>query len=154
MGKHQLKMAKASKGDIDMTMKYLNYMEYVEDNEYRGLTRENLIEDFGEDLDDGYWEEFLNSFEENDFKSDMFISNMNSAIGHRWRRVVMGCDILIDNFCDEEKTYLDFKPDLKTSVVLSDVKTICKDIFDQGYNREDFDEYWEGKEKELTKEED
>lgn len=146
-------MAKASREDLDMTMKYFNYMEYVADHDHDFITKDDIIEDFGEDLDDGYWKEFLNSFDGKEFNYELFISNMINAIGHRWRRVVMGCDMLIENFCDEDKDYLDYKPTLKTAVPLSEVKTICKDIFDQGYLREDFEAYWEQKEKKLTEEE-
>lgn len=47
-----------------------------------------------------------------------FFRAWHERISYRWMRVVRGCDVLIDNCCDPDKDYLDFKPELKNADVL------------------------------------
>lgn len=35
------------------------------------------------------------------------------GVGSSWRRVVLGCDILIDNCCDPDLDHLEWRPDVK-----------------------------------------
>lgn len=86
-----MRMAKASKADINALRKFL-------------LMLEQLCEETDE------------SFQ--DYDNQAIVSRVRQAFGNvnvstGWRRVVEGADILIDTVCDPEKDYLDYKPELK-----------------------------------------
>lgn len=78
-------MAKASKADINALRKFM-------------LSLEQMCEDPDESLAMLRW-------------MRQGFGNVNVSTG--WRRVVEGADILIDEVCDPEKDYLDYKPELK-----------------------------------------
>lgn len=42
-----------------------------------------------------------------------FFDHWIDKIGHRWRRVVFGMEMLMDNCCDPELDHLDWRPDIK-----------------------------------------
>lgn len=104
MGKTiEMKMAKASKEDIERCIKFFQFIE--EFMEYGTHTPES--EDFEEDsidLDDEAFVERLRAMWGGRFKA--------AAVDCAWTRVVMGCDILIDNCCDPNADTLEWKPEI------------------------------------------
>lgn len=97
-----MRMAKASKRDIDMTIEFFQ-----------------LIEEF---MDNGT---VLKGEEEHDVTDEEFVAIMREMWGRRfgpckvdaaWTRVVFGCSTLIDNCCDPSLDYLDWKPEYKAAI--------------------------------------
>lgn len=98
----QMKMAKASKDDIQKTISFFQFVE--EYFEYGTHTPEN--QDFEEDSVDLTEEKFVEMLRElwgGRFKP--------AGVDCAWRRVVLGCDMLIDNVCDPSLDHLDLRPD-------------------------------------------
>ncbi len=107
----QVKMAKASKDDIDRCRKFFQFVE--EFMEYGTHTPENdEVEEDSIDLTD-----------------EMFVEKLREMWGGRmvrrpgvdtsWNRVVWGCDILIDNVCDPNSDVLDWKPEYAEKLAAS-----------------------------------
>lgn len=97
-----MKMAKASKDDIQRCVKMFHLIE--EFMEYGTHTPQN----------DEYEEESIELSDED------FVERLRAMWGGRfrpagvdcsWSRVVMGCDILIDNVCDPDANTLEWKPE-------------------------------------------
>ena len=99
----EVKMAKASKDDIERCRKFFQFIE--EFMEYGTHTPENdEVEEDSIDLTD-----------------EMFVERLREMWGGRmvrrpgvdtsWNRVVWGCDMLIDNCCDPEADCLELRQD-------------------------------------------
>jgi len=98
-----MKMAKASKEDIERCIKFFQFIE--EFMEYGTHTPENdEFEEDSIDLDDEAFVEKLRELWGGRFKA--------AAVDCAWTRVVMGCDILIDNCCDPSSDVLEWKPEI------------------------------------------
>lgn len=150
MGKNQIRMGKATEKDIESLYDFFHCLEYVNGSHYT-LTKDKVKEEY--DDGSGFLHLLLECFDtENYFDYKLFAEMSEKFIGHSWRRVVSNCDILIDNVCDPEKTYLDFKKEIKNAISLEDVKEICEDIYDKRETIKDFAQYWENKEKEILAE--
>ncbi len=105
-----MKMAKASKDDIRSCAKFFEFLE--EFMEYRTYTPEDdEHEETSVELTD---EEFMGKLRE-------LWSGRSAghAVDTSWRRVVWGCDLLIDNVCDPNEDTLEWKPDLKAKLAAS-----------------------------------
>jgi hypothetical protein len=97
-----MKMAKASKDDIQRCIKFFQFLE--EFMEYGTHTPEN--DECEEDSIDLSPEEFTEKLRElwgGRFKP--------AGVDCAWTRVVFGCDILIDNVCDPNADTLEWKPE-------------------------------------------
>ena len=89
---------------FDKTCKFFNMIE--EFIEYGTHTPEN--DDYEEEsieLDDAKFVELVRSMYGGRFKPD--------GVDVAWRRVVFGCDILIDNCCNPDEGHLAFKPEIR-----------------------------------------
>lgn len=80
-----MKMAKASKADIKAMQEFFD-------------TIEEHIEEYSSAKKIG----------------DYVRQCMRGVLASARNRVILGCDILIDNVCDPDKDYLDYKPELKS----------------------------------------
>ncbi|MBL8815993.1 MAG: hypothetical protein JNL58_08170 [Planctomyces sp.] len=97
-----MKMAKASKDDIEKTIKFFQFIE--EFMEYGTHTPENHdAEEESIDLTDEDFVERLRAFWGGRFQP--------AGVDASWRRVVFGCDVLIDNVCDPNADTLEWKPE-------------------------------------------
>jgi DNA polymerase-3 subunit epsilon len=97
-----MRMAKASKADINEITRFFNLWEYLVESEW-------CIDALGDDDED---KKHLTEFSENGIVDpELFFQKWYRLIDFRWRRVVLGCDLLIDNCCDPEKDYLAIKED-------------------------------------------
>ena len=98
-----MKMAKASEEDISLLATFFNQWEALDRCHWD-------VEDW--DIEEKQSlpcrVETDNTVQEVDF-----FSSWMPKIDHRWRRVVLGCSMLIENVCDPDKDYLDYKPELK-----------------------------------------
>jgi hypothetical protein len=122
MAKHGLRMAKADKKDIESTQMFLHALETINDSHFK-------IEDWddGENRGNGFYDLLKSMLDEDgepDTESILFAFNRSCAC--RWRRVVLGADILIDSVCDPDKDYLDYKPELKNAVPRDTAKKLLK----------------------------
>lgn len=77
-----VKVAKATRDNIDALSDFLNELEDIEENEY-ACDRDSLV----------WW--------------------IKSNIPTHWRKVTFGCEVLIDNACDPNLDYLEFKPAIR-----------------------------------------
>ncbi len=107
MAKHKLRMAKASKEDIKSTMNFLHAMQQVSSLDFD-------IKEWEED------EELLPIFKRIcSGGSEPTIDGLLWAyktIDSRWMRVIMAAEVLVENVCDPELSYLEYKPELKDSL--------------------------------------
>jgi hypothetical protein len=102
MGEVQVKMAKASKDDIQNTIEFFRFIE--EFMEYGTHTPENEeTEEESIDLTDEQFVERLRALWGGRFKP--------AGVDCMWSRVVFGCQILIDNACDPDADTLEVRPD-------------------------------------------
>ena len=115
----EIKMAKASKEDIQRCIKFFQFVEEFMD--YGTHTPEN--QEFEEDSID--------------LTNDDFVERLRELWGRRfgppgvdcsWSRVVNGCDVLIDNVCDPNSDVLEWKTEIAerlngTSTVASELPT-------------------------------
>lgn len=139
-----LRMAKATETDMKLVRKFLQYVEYVSKT---NVTKQGLVDDWGEDSD--YYTDLSTCFEDGQFEHEYFVEMVETAIGHRWERIVFGYEVLFENTCDPKKTYLDFKPELKNVLSLPEVKELCEEIHNKKGEIDDFSVFWADKEKEL-----
>lgn len=95
----QMKMAKASRDDIERLTTFFLMLE--EALEYGTYTPPNQETEF-ERIDD---ERILELIRE-------AWGQYGPGVGPSWRRVVMGCGILIDNCCDPEADTLEWRKDV------------------------------------------
>lgn len=86
-----MKMAKATKEDINALMKLMTTLEQRCDETEPGYKEYD-------DVAIARW--IRQAFRSNSVRTG-------------WRRVIYGCDILIDTVCDPDKGYLDYSPALK-----------------------------------------
>jgi hypothetical protein len=101
-----MKMAKASKEDIQKTIDFFRFIE--EFMEYGTHTLENEETEESIELDEQKFVEMLRELWGGRFKPP--------GVDCSWSRVVLGCDILIDNVCDPELDYLEWHPDFKKAL--------------------------------------
>ena len=98
-----MKMAKASKDDIDRCRKLFQFIEEYMD--HGTFTPENdETEEESVELTEDEFVRMLKGFWGGRFKP--------AGVDCSWRRVVLGCDILIDNVCDPDSDTLEWKPEL------------------------------------------
>lgn len=118
-----LRIAKATKDDIDITRSFLKSCEVFWDNRpmYSLRELESDWETWDDEDDDKI--ELLNirkelSKEEDLIESDVdnrliiyeFIKRKYKAADNKWGRVIMAADVLIDNCCDPTEDHLAFYP--------------------------------------------
>lgn len=101
----EVKMAKATKEDMDRVRRFLEMIEEVmeygtytepsedDEDESEPIGTERLFE-----LIEAAW------------------NPTGLGVGTSWRRVVYGCEILIDNACDPEADTLEWRPDIKAAM--------------------------------------
>jgi len=103
-----MRMAKASKEDVRRLNVFLRFMDEIGNNEPK-----TVIEDWGEDDEDfgPIIKHCLNDKDE--FEYDYFMDYYRTHISHIHMRILMGFEVLVDNCCDPDKDYLDWKPEIK-----------------------------------------
>lgn len=106
-------MSKAPKEHIDKLRRFLQFTDELSkiDPENR-REWERLKEDWSED------EEFspiIKHCEDEDgrFIYEYYFDYYQSQISHIHMRIIFGFEILLDNVCDPDLDYLDYKPELK-----------------------------------------
>lgn len=97
-----VKMAKASKEDMDRVRRF---MEMIEEVMEHGTYTEP--DDDDEEESEPVGTERLFELIEDAWNPT------GQGVGTSWRRVVYGCEILIDNACDPDADTLEWRPDLK-----------------------------------------
>lgn len=98
-----VRMAKASKEDIQKVIEFFQFIE--EYFEYGTHTPENdEVEEESIELSESDFVERLSKLWGGRFKP--------VGVDCMWSRVVFGCDNLIDNVCDPNLDYLEFKPEI------------------------------------------
>lgn len=114
-----MRMAKATPDDIEGMRTFFDLYEYVSENgEINGEDIERDWEDNDEMLK--ALRPFVIKKEEKwargsvgDFDYYAFFSHWINQLSTDWRRVVWGCEILIESVCDPNKDYLDYSPYLE-----------------------------------------
>ena len=112
MGKHQMRMAKATPKDLKK-MYLANHILEVFFGKWSNSPEDITPTDF-EHFEDPWQQRFIMELFEDgkpNFEQVARIIHSLFDCGSHGR-VVMGCEILIDNVCDPNKDYLDYKPGL------------------------------------------
>jgi hypothetical protein len=134
-----LRMAKATKNDLHDMFLANHILEvcfdkwsYSDINELTFEDFEHLVDDEDHPKDRTY---IKNMFEDGKLSESKVLEAVNGlfAAGSHGR-VVMGCEILIDNCCDPEIDHLEFKPLLKYS---DELLECCQDWLKIKQNNED-----------------
>lgn len=118
-----MRVAKADKEDIEVTMKFLQACELFWDNRrtYSLNDKETEWLDLDEDDDDkkellkirkglARYEGCTEDEVDNRLIIFEFLKRRYQHADAMWRRVVFAADILIDNVCDESLSYLEYHP--------------------------------------------
>ncbi len=110
-----MQLAKASKEDIEKLSDFFNQWELLESEGWH-ISEEVYDEETLERLADFLPDKFKDSW--GDVNADQvriaFFKKWLSELDWRWRRVVIGCDVLIDNCCDPDKDHLALHPKFQT----------------------------------------
>lgn len=110
----QMKMAKATKEDIEKLVRFFyfidEFMEYGTHTPCNDDEEEDSI-----DLDDEAFVEHLRKLWGQKYGP--------GEVGCSWRRVVHGCDILIDNCCDPAADTLELRTDWEKLIAAASVET-------------------------------
>jgi hypothetical protein len=102
MGVIEVKIAKADKEDIDRLTAFFFMLEEM--IEYGTYTQPNPDEeDVSEEVDDERMVELIRAA----------WGERGPGVGPSWRRVVLGCAVLIDNCCDPNADTLEWRPDVR-----------------------------------------
>jgi len=107
-----MKMAKAPKEHVDRLRTWMQFndelckIDPTNDNEW-----ETLKEDWEEDED--FSKIIKHCEDDNGFNYEYYFDYYQSNISYIHMRVIFGYEVLIDNVCDPELDYLDYKPELK-----------------------------------------
>ena len=128
-----MKMARATKEDVEHLTKFLQWLERFE--EY-GEDLRTLDEETGE----------CSSISDADalsyITSEFGRFGRKRSVGSCWNRVIWGYQVLHDNVCDPEKDYLDWKPELQAVIdagspmeITVDVHPFAVDAFETGAAR-------------------
>lgn len=98
----EIKMAKADKDDLRRVREFFEMIEEV--CEYGTYTKPNdEIEDESVSVDAAILEDLI---------AKMW-GHHGPGVASSWRRVVFGCEILIDNCCDPAADTLEWRPDIR-----------------------------------------
>ena len=108
-----MRMAKAPKEHVDRLRVYLQFCD-----ELTQIDPENYNEwkEFKKDWeDDEKFNKIIKHCEDDEgrFLYEYYFDYYRSNISHIHMRVVFGYEVLVDNVCDPDLDYLEFKPELK-----------------------------------------
>jgi hypothetical protein len=109
MATRKMRMAKASDKDIETLIDFFNLMEIVEASNF-------CISDWEDDED--IYPKLKPYMKLRDFDYAEFYHRWEPVLATRWRRVVFGCQILIESCCDPKLSYLEHKPEMKAAMKL------------------------------------
>lgn len=108
-----MRMSKAPKDHVDKLRTWLQFTD-----ELSQINPENLSEwkSLKEDWQNN--EDFSRIFkwcedDEGRFVNEYYFDYYSSNISHIYMRIVWGYEILVDNACDPDLDYLEFKPEIK-----------------------------------------
>jgi|SRR5690606_14984439 len=106
-----MKMAKASKEDIQKMIDFFSLWELMEKNDWH-VDPSDYTEELAEKLTPYLPDKYKDSWGDVDTEKikRAFFDTWKDEIDWRWRRVVWGCDILIDNCCDPDADTLELNP--------------------------------------------
>lgn len=114
----QMRMAKATDDDIDVVIKFFNLFEQVCEN--GEFNEKDLSEWDDEDEDRLEIQKFIIKKEDKWARGShgeldyfAFFEHWCKRIAPRWRRVVFGCQVMIENACDPMESHLAYSPYLE-----------------------------------------
>lgn len=108
-----LRMAKAPKEHIDrlrIWLQFHNELCQIDPTSEYGWKR--LKEDWEEDEEFGAIIKHCED-EDKNFSWEYYMDYFERHISHIHVRIIMGFEVLVDNCCDPNLDYLDFKPEMK-----------------------------------------
>lgn len=114
-----MRMAKATPEDLKSIRDFFHYYEYI--LEHGEINEETIIADWEEDEEErDHLMHFVIKKEDKwargstgDFDYVAFFEYWLRRLNTKWRRVVWGCEMLVDNCCDPQESHLAFSPYLE-----------------------------------------
>lgn len=107
----EVKMAKATKDDIQKTIAFFQFIdEFMEYGTHTPFNEE--VEEDSIDLTDEEFVERLRALWGGRFKP--------AGVDCSWSRVVFGCEMLIENVCDPNADTLEWKPELAAKLAVGE----------------------------------
>lgn len=107
-----MQLAKASKEDIEKMSQFFNQWELMEAQNWIFDPEDGWDEELIEEMENYLSHKFIDSW--GDVNTDQiklaFFKKWAKELDWRWRRVVIGCEVLIDNCCDPDKDVLALHP--------------------------------------------
>ena len=108
-----MKMSKAPKEHVDKLRTWLQFTDELSQIDPENSREwESFKEDWSEDED---FNLIIKHCEDNEnrFIYEYYFDYYRSNISHIHMRVVFGYEVLVDNVCDPDLDYLEFKPEIK-----------------------------------------
>lgn len=108
-----MRMSKAPKEHRDKLRRFLQFTDEIVNIDPENKREwERLKEDWNEDEEFG---PIIKHCEDDDgrFVYEYYFDYYKSQISHIYMRIIFGFEVLVDNVCDPDLDYLDFKPELK-----------------------------------------
>jgi hypothetical protein len=106
-----MKMAKAPQEHVD---RLRIWMQFTDELSKIDPTDNRMWNKFKEDCDNEDFDPIIKHSEDMDgFKWDFYMDYFQRNISHIYMRIVFGYEILVDNVCDPDLNYLEFKPEIK-----------------------------------------
>jgi len=107
-----MRMAKAPQEHVDRLRKWMQFNDElckIDPTYYKDW--ESFKEDWSEDKDFG---PIIKHCEDDDgFNWEYYMDYYQCEISHIHMRIILGFEVLIDNVCDPNLDYLDYKPEIK-----------------------------------------
>lgn len=106
-----MKMAKAPKEHVD---KLRNWLQFNEELCKIDPTNRNEWNKFKEDWqEDTEWEPIIKHCQDDEsrFSWEFYMDYFQEQISHIYMRIIIGYEVLVDNVCDPELDYLEYKMD-------------------------------------------
>jgi len=110
-----MRMAKAPKEHIDQLRIWLQFnQELCKINPLNEFEWSEFKKDWEEE--DGFKEIIKHCKDGENFNYDYYWDYFERHISHIFGRIIMGYEVLIENVCDPELHYLEYKPEIKTLI--------------------------------------
>jgi len=105
-----MRMAKAPQEHVD---RLRTWMQFNDEFCKIDPTNQREWDDFKKDWEDDFMKIIKHCEDDEGFNWEYYMDYYQSNISYIHMRIIMGFEVLVDNACDPELDYLDFKKEIK-----------------------------------------